>query len=107
MRRLIIMVCGKKDVWDMPLRHLGGDREHAADDHGAGPGGLLGDRRSASTSAMRSERRSCWACLKGSRAVSLISIGHMTRPHRQRPRIPINQLVYSETWGEPYYKENV
>lgn len=39
------------------------------------------------------------------KAVSVISIGHPTRPHRPRPRLPIKDLVFTETWGDPYYQE--
>jgi hypothetical protein len=39
------------------------------------------------------------------KAVSVISIGHQTREHRPRPRLPIAELVFTEKWGEPYYKE--
>ena len=44
---------------------------------------------------------------EGFKAVSVISVGRPTRPHRPRPRMPINQLVFSEKWGELYYKEQV
>ena len=39
------------------------------------------------------------------KAVSILSIGHPTRPHRPRPRIAIKDLVFSEKWGDSYYKE--
>jgi hypothetical protein len=42
---------------------------------------------------------------EGYKAVSVISVGHQTRVHRPRPRLPINEIVYNEKWGEPYYKE--
>jgi len=103
---LIIMVCGKKDVWDMPF------------DTSAAIENMLLMITALSLGAcwviapcfdVRDEERTkeLLGVPEGFKAVSLISIGHMTRPHRQRPRIPINQLVYSEKWGEPYYKENV
>jgi hypothetical protein len=44
---------------------------------------------------------------EGFKAVSILSVGHPTRPHRQRPRLPINELVFDEKWGNPYYKETV
>lgn len=103
---LIIMVCGKKDVWDMPF-----DTSAAIENMlliitalGLGACWVI-----APCFDVRDEERTkeLLGVPEGFKAVSLISIGHMTRPHRQRPRIPINQLVYSEKWGEPYYKENV
>jgi nitroreductase len=42
---------------------------------------------------------------EGIKAVSIISIGHPTRPHRPRPRLPLKEIVFRETWGEPYYKD--
>lgn len=39
------------------------------------------------------------------KCISLISIGHPTRPHRPRPRLPLSQITYSEKWGDNYYKE--
>jgi nitroreductase len=39
------------------------------------------------------------------KAISLISVGHPTRPHRPRPRLPKKDLVFNEKWGEPYYQE--
>jgi nitroreductase len=42
---------------------------------------------------------------EGFKAVSIISVGHPTRPHRPRPRLPIKDLVFLEKWGESYYKE--
>ena len=103
---LVIMVCGKKDVWDMPF-----DTSAAIENMllmitalGLGACWVI-----APCFDVRDEERTkeLLGVPEGFKAVSLISIGHMTRPHRQRPRIPISQLVYSEKWGEPYYKENV
>ncbi len=39
------------------------------------------------------------------KAVSVLSIGHPTRPHRPRPRLPRKDLVFAEKWGAPYYQE--
>jgi nitroreductase len=39
------------------------------------------------------------------KAISIISIGHPTRPHRPRPRLPIKDIVFNEKWGEVFYKE--
>jgi len=101
-----IMVCGKKDVWDMPF-----DSSAAIENMllmitalGLGACWVI-----AVCFDIRDEERTkkLLGIPEGFKTISLISVGHPTRPHRQRPRIPINQLVFSETWGEPYYKEQV
>lgn len=101
---LTIMVCGKKDVWDMPF-----DTAAAIENMllmitalGLGACWVI-----ALCCDIRDEERTkeVLGIPEGFKAVSIISVGHPTRPHRQRPRLPINQLVFSERWGEPYYKE--
>jgi len=101
-----IMVCGKKDVWDMPF-----DTSAAIENMllmitalGLGACWVI-----AVCFDIRDEERTkkLLGIPEGFKTISLISVGHPTRPHRQRPRISINQLVFSETWGEPYYKEKV
>ncbi len=102
---LTIMVCGKKDVWDMPF-----DTAAAMENMllmitalGLGACWVI-----ALCCDIRDEERTkeVLGIPEGFKAVSIISIGHPVRPHRQRPRIPLNQLVFSEKWGEAYYKEN-
>lgn len=99
-----IVVCGKKDVWDMPY-----DTSAAIENMllmvtalGLGACWVI-----APCIDIRDEERVkvLLHIPEGFKAVSIISIGHPTRPHRPRPRLPINQLVFSEKWGEPYYKE--
>jgi nitroreductase len=100
-----IIVCGKKDVWDMPY------------DTSAAIENILLMVTALNLGA-------CWViapCIdirdeerlkdlldipEGFKTVSIISIGHPTRPHRPRPRLAINELVFQEKWGEPYYKES-
>lgn len=99
-----IVVCGRKDVWDLPYDtsaaienmllmvtalDLGAcwviapaidirDEEHLKD--------LLGVPEEA-------------------KVVSIIAVGHPTRPHRPRPRLPLNELVFNEKWDVAYYEE--
>lgn len=103
---LTIIVCGKKDVWDTPY-----DTSAAIENMllmitalGLGACWVI-----AVSFDVREEERSkeLLGVPEGFKVISLISVGHPTRPHRQRPRIPVNQLVFSEKWGEPYYKENL
>jgi nitroreductase len=101
---LNIVVCGKKDVWDMPL-----DTSAAIENMllmitalGLGACWVI-----APCIDIRDEERvkALLDIPEGFKAVSVISVGRPTRPHRPRPRIAINQIVFSEKWGEPYYKE--
>jgi len=101
---LNIVVCGKKDVWDMPL-----DTSAAIENMllmitalGLGACWVI-----APCIDIRDEERvkALLDIPEGFKAVSVISVGRPTRPHRPRPRLAVNQIVFSEKWGEPYYKE--
>jgi nitroreductase len=99
-----IVVCGKKDVWDMPY-----DTSAAIENMllmvtalGLGACWVI-----APCMDIRDEERvkALLGVPEGFKAVSIISVGHPPRPHRPRPRIPIKDLVFLEKWGESYYKE--
>jgi len=99
-----IVVCGKKDVWDMPY-----DTSAAIENMllmvtalGLGACWVI-----APCIDIRDEERvkALLGMPEGFKAVSIISVGHPTRPHRPRPRLPIEELVFLEKWGESYYKE--
>jgi nitroreductase len=99
-----IVVCGKKDVWDMPY-----DTSAAIENIllmvtalGLGACWVI-----APCIDIRDEERIkvLLDIPEGYKAVSILSVGHPTRPHRPRPRLPINELVFKEKWGDPYYKE--
>ncbi len=99
-----IVVCGKKDVWDMPY-----DTSAAIENIllmvtalGLGACWVI-----APCIDIRDEERmkELLGIPDGYKAVSVLSVGHQTRPHRQRPRLPIKDLVFMEKWGELYYKE--
>ncbi len=99
-----LVVCGKKDVWDMPY-----DTSAAIENIllmvtalGLGACWVI-----APCIDIRDEERikTLLDIPEGYKAVSILSIGHPTRPHRPRPRIAINDLVFSEKWGEAYYQK--
>lgn len=101
---LNIVVCGRKDVWDLPY-----DTSAAIENMllmvtalGLGACWVI-----APCIDIRDEERvkSLLGLPEGIKAVSIIAIGHPTRPHRPRPRLPMNELVFSEQWGEAYYEE--
>jgi len=99
-----IVVCGKKDVWDLPY-----DTSAAIENMllmvtalGLGACWVI-----APCIDIRDEERlkDLLAVPEGFKIISIIAVGHPARPHRPRPRIPLVELVYSETWNSPYYEE--
>jgi nitroreductase len=99
-----IVVCGRKDVWDMPY-----DTSAAIENMllmitalGLGACWVI-----APCIDIRDEEtvKAILGIPEDVKAVSIISIGHQLRPHRPRPRIPIKDLVFRDTWGKPYYEE--
>ena len=101
---LNIVVCGKKDVWDMPY-----DTSAAIENMllmvtalGLGACWVI-----APCIDIRDEERiqALLGIPPGFKAVSVISVGRPTRPHRPRPRLAMELLVFAEKWGEPYYKD--
>ncbi|MGD8455171.1 MAG: nitroreductase family protein [Anaerolineales bacterium] len=99
-----IVVCGRKDVWDLPY-----DTSAAIENMlltvtalGLGACWVI-----APCIDIRDEERVkvLFGVPEELKIVSIVAVGHPTRPHRPRPRLPINELVYSEKWGQAYYKE--
>jgi nitroreductase len=99
-----IVVCGRKDVWDLPY-----DTSAAIENMllavtalGLGACWVI-----APCIDIRDEKRvkALFGLPEELKVVSIVAIGHSTRPHRPRPRLPINELVFSEKWGQAYYKE--
>ena len=99
-----IVVCGRKDVWDLPY-----DTSAAIENMllmvtalGLGACWVI-----APCIDIRDEERlkDLLGVPEEIKIVSIVAIGHFARPHRPRPRIPLNELVYSESWDTPYYKE--
>ena len=99
-----IVVCGKKDVWDMPY-----DTSAAIENMllmitalGLGACWVI-----APCIDIRDEERikALLDIPEAFKAVSILSLGHPTRLPKPRPRLPINELVFTEKWGDAYYKE--
>lgn len=99
-----IVVCGRKDVWDLPY-----DTSAAIENMlllitalGLGACWVI-----APCIDIRDEERvkSLFGLPEEMKVISIVAVGHPTRPHRPRPRLPINELVFSEKWGQAYYEE--
>lgn len=99
-----LVVCGKKGVWDMPY------------DTSAAIENILLMVTALNLGAcwviapcidIRDEERvkALLGMPEDFKAISIISIGHPTRPHRPRPRLPLKDLVFTEKWGDEYYKD--
>jgi nitroreductase len=99
-----IVVCGKKDVWDLPY-----DTSAAIENMllmvtalDLGACWVI-----APCTDIRDEERlkALLDVPEGFKIISVIGIGHPTRPHKPRPRIQRHELVFDEKWGIPYYEE--
>jgi nitroreductase len=99
-----IVVCGRKDVWDLPY-----DTSAAMENMllmvtalGLGACWVI-----APCIDIRDEERlkDLLGVPEEIKVVSIVAVGHPQRPHRPRPRLPLNELVYSEKWDTPYYTE--
>jgi len=99
-----IVVCGKKDVWDLPFDTSAAIENILLMVTGLGLGACW---VIAPCIDVRDEERlkSLLQVPEGFKVVSIIGVGHPTRPHRPRPRLPLKDIVFNETWGEAYYKE--
>jgi nitroreductase len=99
-----IVVCGRKDVWDLPY-----DTSAAIENMllmvtalGLGACWVI-----APCIDIRDEQRlkDLLGVPEGLKIVSIIAVGHPARYPRPRPRIPLHELVYREKWGNPYYEK--
>jgi nitroreductase len=100
-----LIIVGKKDVWDLPF-----DTSAAIENIllmvtalGLGACWVI-----APCIDIRDEERikDLLSIPQGYKAISIISIGHPTRPHRPRPRLLLDEIVFSEKWGENYFEES-
>ena len=99
-----IVVCGKKDVWDTPYDTSAAIENMLLMITGLGLGACW---VIAPCIDIRDEERikDLLGIPEGFKAVSILSVGHPSRYPKPRPRLPINELVFDEKWGDAYYKE--
>jgi len=99
-----IVVCGKKDVWDMPY-DTSASMENMllmATALGLGACWVI-----APCIDIRDEERlkEILGVPEEFKVVSIVALGHSTRQPKQRPRMALHELVFNEKWGKAYYKE--
>jgi nitroreductase len=99
---VIIIIIGKKGVWDLPF-----DTSAAIENIllavtalGLGACWLV-----APCIDIRDEMKlnEYFGIPEDYKTVSIISVGHPVKPHRPRPRIALEDLVFNEKFGEAYY----
>jgi nitroreductase len=99
-----IVVCGKKDVWDMPYDTSASIENMLlmATALGLGACWVI-----APCIDIRDEERlkELLGVPEEFKIVSIIAVGHPTRYPKQRPRMEMHELVYAERWDEAYYRE--
>jgi len=101
---LIIIVFGKKDVWDLPF-----DTSAAIENIllavtalGLGACWVIAPCIDVRDETMLNER---FGIPDEYKSISIISIGQASRIPRPRPRVPLAELVFAEKFGQPYYHE--
>jgi len=101
---VIVIILGKKEVWDMPF-DTSAAIEHillAVTAAGLGACWLVApciDKRD------EIKLNEYFNVPEDYKTVSIISIGDSARYPNARPRIPLEDLVFNETFGEAYYKK--
>ena len=99
-----IVVCGKKDVWDMPYDTSASIENILLMVTALGLGACW---VIAPCIDIRDEERlkKLLAVPEEYKVVSIIAVGHPTRQPRSRPRMALHELVFTEQWDKAYYTE--
>lgn len=101
---VILIVVGKKDVWDTPFDTSGAIENMllAVTALGLGACWLV-----APCIDVRDEKvlNEYFGIDYDYKTISIISIGHPSRIPNPRPRMPLKEMVFREKMGEPYYTE--
>ena len=102
---VIIIVFGKKDVWDLPF-----DTSAAIENIllavtalGLGACWLVAPCIDVRDEIVLNEY---FAIPEEYKTISIISVGQPSRIPRPRPRIPLEDLVFDEKFGQPYYSKD-
>jgi nitroreductase len=99
-----IVVCGKKNVWDMPYDTSASMENMLLMVTALGLGACW---VIAPCIDIRDEERlkKILGVPEEFKVVSIVAVGHPTRQPKPRPRMALHELVYSEQWDQAYYKE--
>lgn len=102
---VIIIVFGKKDVWDLPF-----DTSAAIENIllavtalGLGACWLVAPCIDVRDEMMLNDY---FGIPEEYKTISIISVGQPSRIPRPRPRIPLEDLVFNEKFGQPYYSKD-
>ncbi len=101
---IVLMVLGKKDVWDLPFDTSAAIENILLAVTGLGLGScwLVAPCIDIRDEIRLKEHFNIPDDLK---VVSILSIGQPARQPNARPRIDLDELVYNETYGEKLYEE--
>lgn len=101
---VVIVVVGRKDVWDLPYDCSAAIENMLLMAHALGLGACW---VIAPCIDVRDEEKT--RVLLGIppeyKVISAISLGFATYAPKSRPRLPLKEIVFAETFGTPYYSE--
>ena len=99
-----IVVCGKKNVWDMPYDTSASIENMLLMVTALGLGACW---VIAPCIDIRDEERlkKLLGVPEGFKVVSIVAVGHPTRQPKQRPRMALHELVFTEQWDKAHYME--
>ena len=102
---VIIIVFGRKDVWDLPF-----DTSAAIENMllavtalGLGACWLVAPCIDVRDEMVLNEY---FGIPDGYKTISIIAVGKPSRIPRPRPRLPLEELVFDEKFGQPYYSKD-
>lgn len=102
---VIIIVSGRKDVWDLPF-----DTSAAIENMllavtalGLGACWLVAPCIDVRDEMVLNEY---FGIPDGYKTISIIAVGKPSRIPRPRPRLPLEELVFDEKFGQPYYSKD-
>jgi len=99
---VVIVVVGRKDVWDLPFDTSAAIENMLLMAHALGLGACW---VIAPCIDARDEKKmqALLGIPPGFKVISAISLGYSPYAPKARPRLPLKEIVFTETFGSPYY----